>query len=265
MHAPLITDPEYRSAGHLALIDFVGEEEDYSHPDQKEACTGSSAFYDPKCISAWAMSRTRRVIDFCFAVVALLITAPIMLLVFILIRCTSRGPALFRQERMGRNGEVFTLYKFRSMRVASHGGSCVTATGDSRITPIGRILRKGKLDELPQFWNIFCGDMSLIGPRPKLPHLEPLYMPFRPGITGAATLAFRYEEQMLGAVPAVHLDAYYDRYIKPRKAEIDWEYMTQASLRSDIRVVWLTMKACVGSEESDWQVNLPRFTAESAD
>ena len=268
MHAPLITDPTYRDVGHLMLVDVEGETIFFSDAEEvsrESDCADPRVLYDPRCVSGWAMSRTRRAVDFCFATFALLLTAPIMLLVAIFVRLSSKGPALFRQERMGRNGEVFTLYKFRSMRVANDGGSCVTATGDSRITPMGRMLRKCKLDELPQFWNIFLGDMSLIGPRPKLPHLEPLHMPFRPGITGAATLAFRYEEEMLGTVPATHLDVYYDRHIKPRKAEIDWEYMTQASLWSDLRIVWLTIKACLGSEESDWQVSLPKFTPESAD
>lgn len=273
MHAPLITDPTYRDVSQLMLVDvedesiFFSDAEDVS---RESDCADPRVLYDPRCVSGWAMSRTRRAVDFSFAAFALLLTSPIMLVVAIFVRLSSKGPALFRQERMGRNGEVFTLYKFRSMRLApvskrdadwqSH-----TVIGDQRITLIGRLLRKYKLDELPQFWNIMRGDMSLIGPRPKLPHHEAIHMPFRPGITGAATLAFRYEEEMLGTVPAKHLDVYYDRHIKPRKAEIDWEYMTQASLRSDLRIVWLTIKACLGSEESDWQVSLPKFTPESAD
>lgn len=212
------------------------------------------------CVSKWTLSSTRRAIDFGVAAAALFLFLPAMLLVAIAVRLSSPGPVLFKQQRMGRNGLVFTLYKFRSMRVMIDQSSPITVTGDNRITKIGKILRKYKLDELPQFWNVLRGDMSLVGPRPKLPHHEALHMPFRPGITGAATLAFRFEEEMLSRVPHEHLDAYYERFVKPSKANIDWEYMQSASLRKDCGILWQTAKSCISSGETQYQVQLPEFT-----
>jgi lipopolysaccharide/colanic/teichoic acid biosynthesis glycosyltransferase len=260
MDAPLIPDPAYYPssqpigpAAHKAIL------------GNSDPCAGQTAMHLSGCVSGWAMSRRRRAIDFLCALVGFICFAPLMVLIGLAVKLSSRGPALFKQERMGRDGQVFVLYKFRSMQVAASDGSPITVIGDKRITPVGLFLRKFKLDELPQFWNVLRGDMSLIGPRPKLPHHEALHMPFRPGITGAATLAFRYEEEMLRDIPPQHLDAYYERYVKPRKAEIDWNYMRTATLRSDLRLIWLTAKACISDKESELQVTLPVFSIEGAD
>lgn len=216
--------------------------------------------YSPSTVSAWSLSHTRRAIDCAVAALALAVFLPLMLLVALAVLLSSPGPILFTQSRMGRNGLAFTVYKFRSMRTENRPSSPITVTGDNRITPIGKFLRKYKLDELPQFWNVLRGDMGLVGPRPKLPHHEALHMPFRPGITGPATLAFRYEEEMLREIPREHLDAYYDRFVKPRKAEIDWAYMQSASLKTDLRILFQTAKSCVCSAESSYQANLPEFS-----
>lgn len=210
-------------------------------------------------VSVWALSRTRRAIDFFVAGFALVAFLPLISVIAIAVRLSSPGPAFFKQKRMGRSSNVFTLYKFRSMRVAADHSSPITVTGDRRITRIGKILRKYKLDELPQFWNVLRGDMSLVGPRPKLPHHEGLHMPFRPGITGAATLAFRFEEQMLSQVPIQHLDTYYEKFVKPCKAKIDCEYMRSASLRTDIEILWQTARCCVSNHETQHRVKLPEF------
>lgn len=209
--------------------------------------------------SEWALSRTRRAIDFLVATLALILFLPLMGIVAIAVRLSSPGPALFKQKRMGRNSTVFTLYKFRSMRVAADHSSPITVTGDNRITQIGKLLRKYKLDELPQFWNVLRGDMSLVGPRPKLAHHEGLHMPFRPGITGAATLAFRFEEEMLSQIPSQHLDTYYEKFVKPCKAKIDLEYMRSASFSTDVGVLWQTAKSCVSSRDTPHRVELPEF------
>lgn len=209
--------------------------------------------------SAWTLSRTRRTIDFVAAASALAVFLPVMGAAAVAVRLTSRGPVLFKQQRMGRNGLVFTLYKFRSMRIASDHSSSITVTGDNRITRVGKWLRKYKLDELPQFWNVLRGDMGLVGPRPKLPHLEPLHMPCRPGITGAATLAFRFEEEMLSQIPREHLDAYYDRFVKPSKANIDKEYMASATPKKDFGILWQTAKSCCSSGETKYRVQLPEY------
>lgn len=170
-----------------------------------------------------------------------------MMLAALLVRLGSRGPVFFRQKRMGRNGCEFTLFKFRSMRPEDGSGSSITVSGDSRITPVGAVLRRYKLDELPQFWNVLRGDMSLVGPRPKLPHHEALHMACRPGITGVATLAFRREEEFLSGIPEDELEGFYELFVKPAKATLDCDYMASATLVSDLVVLWRTAVSCLSS------------------
>lgn len=199
--------------------------------------------------SLWALSSTRRFLDALFAIVALIAFLPLMAFAALLVRLGSDGPVFFRQQRMGRNGREFTLYKFRSMatRGGSDNGSCITVTGDTRITPVGALLRRYKLDELPQFWNVLRGDMCLVGPRPKLPHHEALHMDCRPGITGAATLAFRNEEDFLSEIPEDQLEIFYEMFVKPTKAGLDLEYMRTATFASDLRILWRTATSCLFS------------------
>lgn len=201
--------------------------------------------------SPWALSSTRRVLDALFAVVALIAFLPLMGFAALLVRLGSAGPVFFRQKRMGRNGKEFTLYKFRSMSTCDgkDNGSCITVTGDTRITPVGALLRRYKLDELPQFWNVLRGDMCLVGPRPKLPHHEALHMDCRPGITGAATLAFRNEEDFLSEIPEDQLEVFYEMFVKPTKARLDLEYMRTATFASDLKILWRTGTSCLFSVE----------------
>jgi lipopolysaccharide/colanic/teichoic acid biosynthesis glycosyltransferase len=196
--------------------------------------------------SPWAVSKLRRCFDCAVALLALVILLPVFILVGLLVGLTSPGPVLFRQRRMGRHKTEFTRYKFRSMRDETRPGARITVSGDPRVTRVGSWLRRFKLDELPQFWNVLRGDMSLVGPRPKLPHHEALLMSVRPGITGAATLAFRHEEQMLLGVPEDALEIFYEVFIKPTKARIDFDYMHGATFRSDIRLLWTTIVSCTG-------------------
>jgi lipopolysaccharide/colanic/teichoic acid biosynthesis glycosyltransferase len=198
--------------------------------------------------SPWVNTRARRCLECVVAAGALLVLSPILLACALLVRLSSPGPILFRQRRMGRNGSEFTLYKFRSMQFAARDGEPGhTVAGDRRITSAGALLRRYKLDELPQFWNVLIGDMALVGPRPKLACHEGLHMAFRPGITGAATLTFRNEEAMLIAVPARELDSFYEKFIKPVKAALDSAYMQKATLRSDARLLFLTAVSCFGT------------------
>lgn len=210
-------------------------------------------------VSTWAESQTRRIVDFLAALVALLVFLPILGLVAIAVRMSSPGPIIFKQERMGRNGRTFVLFKFRSMRQEQQSKGLITVNGDSRITGVGSFLRKCKLDELPQFWNVLRGDMSLVGPRPKLPRHEALLMPFRPGITGPASLAFRFEEELLSPIPPEHLDEYYERFVKPAKATIDSEYMKTATLMTDLGILWQTAMSCFRKHDSASSAAFPVF------
>jgi len=201
--------------------------------------------------SPWVLSGTRRCLDFIVALVALIVLAPLLLLASIMVRLGSRGPVFFRQRRMGRHGREFTLYKFRSMTPAIGRGATITVAGDARVTQVGAILRRFKLDEIPQFWNVLRGDMCLVGPRPKLSHHEALHMDCRPGITGVATLAFRREEEFLAGIPAHELEAFYELFVKPAKAQLDLDYMREASFASDLGVLWSTVSSCLfGADES---------------
>jgi lipopolysaccharide/colanic/teichoic acid biosynthesis glycosyltransferase len=209
--------------------------------------------------SAWSVSTLKRSLDVAFAIVALLLFWPLLLLAAFLVRYQSPGPVIFRQKRVGRNGVLFTVYKFRTMTIdAQDDGPCLTKRGDPRVTRFGGFLRRYKMDELPQLWNVLRGDMSLIGPRPKLPHLEVMHMPFRPGLTGAATLAFRCEEEMLQDIPDNELEAYYCRTIKPLKAKIDWDYMGEATLGSDFSLLYETAFSCFSSRGSVWAVDFSK-------
>lgn len=181
----------------------------------------------------------------------MMLLAPAMLLAALFVWLDSPGPVFFRQRRMGRQGREFTLYKFRSMKTARGCGACITVVGDKRITPVGAVLRRYKIDELPQFWNVLRGDMGLVGPRPKLPHHEALHLDCRPGITGVATLAFHKEEEFLSGIPAEELEGFYETFVKPAKANIDREYMRTATVASDVKVIVRTALSCVfGPDES---------------
>lgn len=211
--------------------------------------------------SSWSLSLTKRVMDFSVALLVLTAAALPMLLIGICVRITSKGPALFAQYRVGRGGKLFKIYKFRSMAVDAGAGPGITKAGDRRVTPLGNILRKSKLDELPQFYNMLAGDMSLVGPRPKTPRYEVMMeMPFRPGITGAATLAFRNEEEILRTIPTGEIDHFYAMHIKPLKAQIDAMYMSEATLRSDLGILLATFFACFTSSKQAGQ----GFAAEQA-
>jgi lipopolysaccharide/colanic/teichoic acid biosynthesis glycosyltransferase len=197
--------------------------------------------------SSWSLSRAKRFFDVVFALAVLVPCAVPMLLIALSIRLTSPGPALFRQKRAGHKGELFPVLKFRSMHLHSGAaGIGLTRDGDGRVTALGRWLRRLKLDELPQFLNVLRGEMSIVGPRPKLPQYAGIFdQPYRPGITGAATLAFRREEEILSRVPPAQMEDFYQRHIKPIKARMDARYMCRATLSSDLRIIAATFLACI--------------------
>lgn len=176
----------------------------------------------------------------------LLFLWPVLLVVWILIRVEMPGgPAIFTQKRVGKDGELFTMYKFRSMTVG-HGGSSVSVAGESRITPLGAKLRKYKLDELPELWNVLIGDMSLVGPRPDVPGYadmlegeDRLILKLRPGITGPASLKYRNEEEILAQVDDPQ--RYNDEVIYPDKVRINLDYYYHHSLLGDIKLIMKTI------------------------
>jgi len=211
----------------------------------------AESWIEDPAASGWSLSRARRLLDIAIAALVLAAFALPMLLIAICIRVSSRGPAIFTQKRVGRKGRLFSIYKFRSMAIPSgaHHGPWLTKQGDDRITALGRWLRGLKLDELPQFYNILRGDMSLVGPRPKLPQYAAIRnMPYRPGITGPATLAFRNEETILGRVHPGQIEIFYNRHIKPLKASIDANYMGNATLLSDLQIIATTFLACIAPD-----------------
>jgi lipopolysaccharide/colanic/teichoic acid biosynthesis glycosyltransferase len=198
--------------------------------------------------SSWTLSCLRRSLDIAVALSALVVLALPMLVLAICVRLTSKGDALFYQERVGLGGRLFRIYKFRSMEVAPAEIACLGLTmgGDDRVTSLGRWMRMLKLDELPQFFNILRGDMSLVGPRPMLPRYAAMFnMPYRPGVTGLATLLFCHEEEVLRDRNQCELDRFYVAHIRPLKARLDVCYMCKANPLTDARVIASTLLACL--------------------
>ena len=180
------------------------------------------------------------------SMVGLLILWPILILVAIMIRVKMPGgPVIFKQKRVGQDGKLFTMYKFRSMTV-SHSGSSVSVAGESRITPLGAKLRKYKLDELPELWNVLKGDMSFVGPRPDVPgYADKLeghdrnILKLKPGITGPASLKYRNEEELLAKIE--NPQKYNDEVIYPDKIKINLYYLEHYSFLKDIQMIICTV------------------------
>ena len=177
--------------------------------------------------------------------VGLLLIWPVLIVVAILVKLKMPGgPAFFTQQRVGKDGRLFTMYKFRSMTVG-HGGSSVSVAGESRITPFGAKIRKYKLDELPELWNVLKGDMSFVGPRPDVPGYadalegdEREVLQLRPGITGPASLKYRNEEEILATVDDPQ--KYNDEVLFPDKVRINRYYLHHYSFWMD-RMIFATV------------------------
>lgn len=193
----------------------------------------------------------KRWLDTIIALAALVGLTPFFLLTAVAIKLTSRGPVFFRQVRVGKFGNPFRIFKFRTMTVESRGrGSLLTAAGDARITALGRWLRKTKIDELPQLINVVWGDMSLVGPRPEVPEYVARYterqrqiLGVKPGITGPAANSYIDEEQLLAG--QIDKEAFYLAHILPPKLEFDITYCERIRFREDLLVIFETFtKVC---------------------
>ncbi len=196
------------------------------------------------------MSVAKRAFDVVSSAAGLVVLAPVFLAVAVAIKLDDQGPVFFRQERVGRDGKVFRIHKFRSMRVAG-AGALVTSANDSRITPVGAFLRKSKLDELPQLIDVLLGDMSVVGPRPEVPRYVELWgdearreiLSVRPGISDPAAIAFRNEQEELAAVDDP--ERHYVEVILPKKVAMYRDYVRNRSFLGDLGVIVRTVQAIV--------------------
>ncbi|WP_191057624.1 sugar transferase [Geminicoccus harenae] len=195
------------------------------------------------------MPCVKRILDLLLASIGILLLWPLMLLIAGLVRLEDGGPAFFCQERIGKDGIGFQIYKFRSMQPASQG-RLITVAGDRRITRIGGVLRRTKLDELPQLLNVLRGEMSLVGPRPEVRRYVDRYTPdqrllleLKPGITDPASIAFFDEERILAA--AADPERAYVETIMPEKIRINLDYAARATPWSDLCTIALTLRSLV--------------------
>lgn len=192
-------------------------------------------------------SALSRLFDAALSAAALVVCAPLLLAIGVAVALDSGFPILFSQQRVGRYGRPFTLWKFRSMRTGGRGPA-LTASGDARITRVGRFLRRHKLDELPQLWNVLRGDMSSVGPRPELPRYVACYparfariLQARPGLTDPASLAYLDEERLLAG--AADPERFYIDHILPRKLDLAEARVGQDSAWRDLAILARTVSA----------------------
>jgi lipopolysaccharide/colanic/teichoic acid biosynthesis glycosyltransferase len=186
----------------------------------------------------------KRLLDVTLAASGLVVCFPLFVLCSVAIPLLSWGPVFFRQARVGQFGDPFWIFKFRTM-VPHYEGPLVTAGGDPRITPLGKWLRKTKLDEVPQLLNILRGEMSIVGPRPEVPEyvadyteLQRKVLKVKPGLTGPASLQFVNEEEILARSP--NSLEYYRTELLPRKLQLDLRYCEDISFWTDLHFIWLT-------------------------
>jgi len=193
----------------------------------------------------------KRCLDLVVAIVLLLVLSPVLAVAAIAVKCSGSGPTFFRQIRVGRGGKPFEIVKFRTMRTTSSPGPLITGAGDPRVTRVGRVLRRWKVDELPQLVNVLRGEMSFVGPRPEVPRYVNMFaeqyrelLAVRPGITDIASMAFRDEETLLGR--SSNPEDLYVREILPRKLALSHAYVRRRSFGLDLRLIARTVAAILG-------------------
>jgi lipopolysaccharide/colanic/teichoic acid biosynthesis glycosyltransferase len=202
-------------------------------------------------IEAKELGLARRTLDIALTVPAMLVLAPLLLVLAVLIKFVDGGPVMFRQLRVGEGGTPFTLYKFRSMRSEAPGPE-VTTKVDSRVTPLGRFLRRTSLDELPQLFNVLRGDMTLVGPRPETVALAERYpescrwvFAYRPGLTGPTQVRFR-DGAMLDDAQC-DLERYYLETLVPQRVSCDSSYLANPSITATVGIIWATFRYLLGT------------------
>ena|SRR5271166_5397700 len=201
----------------------------------------------------WNHSAGKRCFDAVCASILLLLSSPVLLIVALLVKCSSRGPVFYSHRRVGKDGARFGVLKFRTMSADRQiAGPSLTRRGDRRITAIGRVLREWKLDELPQLINVVRGEMSLVGPRPDAPKYvdqlageQKLVLMLSPGITGAASLEYRDEEAMLAEIAEEQMEEFYSTKLLPAKIRLDMDYARRASFLTDLVILLRTLGAIV--------------------
>ena len=187
----------------------------------------------------------KRLFDLFVSLVGIIVLLPVFLIIALLVKIKTPGPLFFVQQRVGRYGKLFRLVKFRTM-LAGQKGNNITVKGESRITPLGVFLRKYKLDELPELWNVLKGDMSFVGPRPDVPGYadrlkgeERKILELRPGITGPASMKYSNEEELLALQPDPV--KYNNEVIWPDKVRINLEYLRNRNFRFDLKMIIYTV------------------------
>ena len=188
----------------------------------------------------------KRAFDIAASALALITLAPLLIALALIVKSTSSGPVLFRHERIGRSYVPFDVLKFRTMR-SGNAGAQITTADDTRITPVGKILRRYKLDELPQLVNVLRGEMSIVGPRPevsKYVEMDERYakvLQVRPGLTDPASLKFRHEQELLAAQPDP--EPFYVEELLPEKVRLSVDYVENQSMSTDLRLIGETLRA----------------------
>lgn len=231
---------------------------------------GTAAAVEPHRVSSWTRSPWKRVFDLVSALVGLALLWPFFLIVALCIKLEDGGPVFYRQVRVGRRGRLFRIWKFRTMVVnADRIGAPLTREGDPRVTRVGRVLRRFKLDELPQLFNVVAGEMSLVGPRPEVPALlqpanemQRRVLELRPGITDPASLRFRAEAELLAKVSSP--EEYYLRVLKPEKMRMNLEYARRAGFLNDLRLILETLVSLVHPRDGSCGGPVPLSTTEQA-
>jgi lipopolysaccharide/colanic/teichoic acid biosynthesis glycosyltransferase len=193
----------------------------------------------------------KRLFDFLFSVLVLLIITPFLVFISILIKFGSKGPVFFRQVRVGKGGKEFKIFKFRTMVLDADKKGLLTIGGrDPRVTAIGYYLRKFKIDELPQFFNVLFGDMSIVGPRPEVKKFVDMYtqeqrkvLSVRPGITDYASILYKDENDVLASYP--NPEKAYIEIVMPHKLDINLDYIANQSLWMDLKIIALTAKGVI--------------------